>query len=86
MGPVTAKGGNVCKSDGHPYAFFVATSLQFSMAVNNMGVIPKCLAAFAVVAIPIQNFHNGGLGVGIIVLQKAPRMGKCSKEVAGLAF
>ena len=33
--PVTARGGNVCKSDGHPYAFFVAASLHFSMAVNN---------------------------------------------------
>ena len=38
MGPVTAKGGNVCKSDGHPYAFFVAASLQFSMAVNKNAV------------------------------------------------
>ncbi len=36
MGPVTAKGDNVCKSDGHPYAFFVAASLHFSMAVNRL--------------------------------------------------
>ena len=34
--PVNANCGKLCKSDGRPYAFFVAANLQFSMAVNNL--------------------------------------------------
>ncbi len=59
MGPVTAKGGNVCKSDGHPYAFFVATSLHFSMAVNMAHSPPALLAGKEIPEWVEKNYWNG---------------------------